>query len=1065
MPIIAPNNTTGLYGIDTTVQINNAVTGNSLNIQGNATIQGNLAVDGAITAAGNIAGNYILGNGSQLTGLPEVYGNANVSNYLASGTNTANMITTGNIAGTFFLGNGSQLTGIQTDYGNANVTSLLAGFGSNTISTTGNIGGGNITGTHIGSGAGLTSITGANVTGTVANAAFATTAGSSGSATTATTAGTVTDAAQPNITSVGTLTSLSSSGNITGANVIGTHFGSGAALTSLTGANVTGTVANATQSETALSAGFATTAGSATTAGTVTTAAQPNITSVGTLSSLSVTGNITGGNINTGGNVQAAFFKGNGSQLTGVTATTTTISNGGSNVTILTPGGNINFSVPDQQLAMQILETTGRVRITSSLDVLGPIDSNSTITATGNIVGGNLRTAGQISSTGNILSGNINTGGRVSATGNILGGNISAALGTVSGLVGNFQNIDAGGISTQGLVDVGGELEVAGNISAPLSNISGGNIRASGSGVGFISATASISAGGNIVASGNITANTNIQALGRLDVSGVAVVGGEITSPFFNTSGSNGAVNATGNITGANIIGTHFGSGANLTNLPGANVTGTVANATFATTAGSATTATTAGTVTTNAQPNITSVGTLSSLSASGNIATGAFFIGDGSQLTNLPSGGTPGGNTTEVQFNNAGAFAGDSLFTWDTANAVAEIGNIKITAANNNIQNVNAWNPNTTPQQARITVGTGYDGDFSITRDPIGITRGAQLAVINKQVIGNADTNQSVRAVSGVFYADMNGATLTNSARRMQSGQFALAIGNGTQQMPAASPVYAAAAAAGGALQVGNITIGGSSTFADTSTTLGHGTAALNNALIGGNATVGNLVASVNQLQFFTNNTGNVQTGIGTASAFAAGFSGQPEPENVYGYYMPGTVNNHGVTNSAFWRRADNYYFLMNEDDVAQNQLGSLRAYHTYSFVAATSGTVNIDKNNGQAQYIAPTGNITIGDFQNFVTSASDSINTDFQNDTVTVVVNQSATPYTVTMPTGNSSIRYSGGVSTVSSTADSVSTITITAYNNGSGSVYFVNIATTDAATTPAAGDSISPLMLMGG
>lgn len=57
-----------------------------------------------------------------------------------------------------------------------------------------------------------------------------------------------------------------------------------------------------------------------------------------------------------------------------------------------------------------------------------------------------------------------------------------------------------------------------------------------------------------------------------------------------------------------------IGSGANLTNLSAANVSGTVANSTYATSAG------TAATVTTAAQPNITSLGTLTSLNVSGNI-------------------------------------------------------------------------------------------------------------------------------------------------------------------------------------------------------------------------------------------------------------------------------------------------------------------------------------------------------------------------------------------------------------------------------------------------------------
>jgi hypothetical protein len=65
----------------------------------------------------------------------------------------------------------------------------------------------------------------------------------------ATTAGTVTTAAQGNITSVGTLTSLNSSGTITApaftANS-GVFTGNGNGLSSIVGANVTGTVANAT---------------------------------------------------------------------------------------------------------------------------------------------------------------------------------------------------------------------------------------------------------------------------------------------------------------------------------------------------------------------------------------------------------------------------------------------------------------------------------------------------------------------------------------------------------------------------------------------------------------------------------------------------------------------------------------------------------------------------------------------------------------------------------------------------------------------------------------------------
>jgi hypothetical protein len=157
--------------------------------------------------------------------------------------------------------------------------------------------------------------------------------------------GTITTASQTSITAVGTLASLSVTGNITGANVTATHYGAATGLTGIPGANVTGTVANAT---------FATSAGSATTAGTVTTAAQPNITSLGTLSSISVSGNANIGNVGagagiyttlsasgnvTGGNlVSTGSVGGTGATHLGNTFTT------GANTTVGTVTGNFALS-------------------------------------------------------------------------------------------------------------------------------------------------------------------------------------------------------------------------------------------------------------------------------------------------------------------------------------------------------------------------------------------------------------------------------------------------------------------------------------------------------------------------------------------------------------------------------------------------------------------------------------------------------------------------------------------------------------------------------------------------
>jgi hypothetical protein len=107
--------------------------------------------------------------------------------------------------------------------------------------------------------------------------------------------------------------------------------------------------------------------------------------------------------------------------------------------------------------------------------------------------------------------------------------------------------------------------------------------------------------------------------------------------------------------TGANLIGTanlgnlatsnYFsGSGNLLSNIQGANITGAVGLATYATTAnavaganvsGQVANALIASTVYTNAQPNITSVGTLSSLDVSGNITSSRY-------ISNITTGNAP---------------------------------------------------------------------------------------------------------------------------------------------------------------------------------------------------------------------------------------------------------------------------------------------------------------------------------------------------------------------------------------------------------------------------------------
>jgi hypothetical protein len=108
---------------------------NTISASGNITAA-NFITAGIVTATGNVTGNYFLGNGSQLTGLPATYGNANVAAYLPTYTGNlagGNLITTSNVyVGTgnagYVYGNAYYMTGISAaisvtkiENGNSNV--------------------------------------------------------------------------------------------------------------------------------------------------------------------------------------------------------------------------------------------------------------------------------------------------------------------------------------------------------------------------------------------------------------------------------------------------------------------------------------------------------------------------------------------------------------------------------------------------------------------------------------------------------------------------------------------------------------------------------------------------------------------------------------------------------------------------------------------------------------------------------------------------------------------------------------------------------------------------------
>ena len=988
----------------------------------------------------------------------------------------------GNVASQNFttLYSGSGSINPTQPYGNANVVGLLAAStdGANTIgviSATGNI----ITDAFfIGDGGLLSNIAGGNIVGNVLNAQF------------------VTNPAQANITSVGVLTSLSSTGNVTASYVIG----NGSLLSNITGANVTGTVANAA---------FATAAGSATTAVTVTGNAQANITSVGTLSGLSVSGNTASGNLLTTGQVTATgnitgnYILGNGSQLTGLPATY----------------GNANVTALLSNLGANSISTTGNV---TAANFFGNVVGN----IIGNVVVPGSNTAVLINDSGNIGTGagfTFNTAGNlltvpgpVSAVGNVTGNYILGNGSQLTGLPATYGNANvvsllaafgSNSISTTGNVDAGnvliGDLLGAGNVTATgnvtgayilgngslLSNITGANVTgtvanatfAVSSGSATTAATVTGNAQANITSVGTLTSLsvTGNTTTGNLLTGGIVSAVGNVTGNYFIGNGSqltglpatygnadvvsllaafgSNSISTTGNVTASYVI----GNGSLLSNITGANVTGTVANATFAVSSGSATTAIT---VTGNAQANITSVGTLTSLSVTGTVSSGNVVntgtISSTGNITapnfigNIIGNVDAGGSNTQIQFNNNDILAGNVAMTFDTVTGNIGMGNLiigsSVTGAANvggQAQRINTAVPYTgllstatAFGNGQILIGNGYFGNLNVGLSLATSPRAAKVYVWDSANIADP-TNVGIRytGISATPYMQLTG-NISNTNSVLNGMNTLVAVGGGPSGNTWTNATNSLAIqGASGAVFVGQS----------------------NPSIALGNTQITSATGFSGRVLVFSNSTANtamgVNTGvflgggnIGNAIAVAAQFNGASGniTARTYGYYMPPSTttgaNIVGMTTANVFRSAGEYYFLRNDDAVAQSQLGSLRSYNEFNYVnTATSGALTIDKNNAQVQQINLAGNITSVTYANMVSSLSDGTNTDEEADTVTLIFNQGATGgYSVTFPTG-STYKYAGNIRTIGTTANSVSMVSVTVVRLSGTATYLTTVS----------------------
>ena len=495
-----------------------------------------------------------------------------IGNIVSTNANLGNAATAN-----FFIGSGANLSNLP----GANVSGFVPN--ANIANTAFAVAGANVSG-EVSFAATANSVAGANVSGFVANANIANTAFAvaganvSGQVSNALVSGTVYTNAQPNITSVGTLTSLDVSGTITAANITansGIFTGNGAGLTNIAGANVTGNVANATHANVADSANSVAGAnvtgavGSATIAGTVTTAAQPNITSVGTLTSLNVSGvsNLgpVGNVIITGGN-NGYYLQTNGSgNLSWAEVPSGTgISNGTSNVSIPVINSNINMSVGGNVGVMVVTATganiTGTLNATANANV-GNLGTGGLITATGNVAGANLITAGNVFAPAIVQNASTyDTRITLNSAAGIIEAN--AAGNATQFLPGGTMRLPSAGASdiVGGTFD-GSKLTLNNN-DAIVSQSRGGNVKLQVGTGGTIANTWTFAQDGSFTSPGNITTSANAN-VGNLNTGGAVVATGNISGNNLSITNnanvgnviSTGSISATGNITSnANVV-------------------------------------------------------------------------------------------------------------------------------------------------------------------------------------------------------------------------------------------------------------------------------------------------------------------------------------------------------------------------------------------------------------------------------------------------------------------------------------------------------------------------------
>jgi hypothetical protein len=370
--------------------------------------------------------------------------------------------------------------------------------------------------------------------------------------------------------------------------------------------------------------------------------------------------------------------------------------------------------------------------------------------------------------TGNITANNGNIGNLTTGNANISGGNIQGNIGGTLFYKTTF-NASGSGVAPGSIYDASANMIISWNtVGAASGNSSGwanvglgpvpnSNVKITGGtngqylqtdGTGTLTwstiSTSTLSNG---------TSNVDVAASGNVTV-GVAGAPSvlTVTATGINVAGT---INGTGNANLGNIgaTGGFFtyvtGDGGNLSNIQGANVIGNVTSAITSNFANFA------GNITVAAQPNITSVGTLTSLAVLGNANVGnigaaggifTYVTGDGGNLSNI-QGANVNGNVTSAITANFANFAGNiTVAAQPNITSVGTLTSLAVTG------NVDAGNLNTGGRV--VAVGNVDGGNINTGGNVVAagnLNTGGRVVAVGNVDGGNLNTGGNVVAAGNI--------------------------------------------------------------------------------------------------------------------------------------------------------------------------------------------------------------------------------------------------------------------------------------------------------------------------